>query len=282
MPMFALDPLLVAYDGSEPSKAAAAYARALAARSGLTTTLMHVTDAGDSFWDLAPEHGTARGDAVRAMLDEEASKFTTPVETVDVDGEAASAIAAEAERRNVGLVATGTRGRGAVSRALFGSVAIGLMRTVDRPVLVVHEAFKAVQHVVVGVEGSALAQQGTALARSVCDATGASLTLAHVLTADRDFAAHAEAFGLPDGVWADALKATAERVFGPHRTSAGTGARERMLFGWAPDELRDLAKSLGAEMVVVGRKGKSQRGLDHIWSVGATLATKGPFATLIV
>lgn len=277
-----LNPILVAYDGSAPAKAAAACARALALRGGLRTILLHVIDPGDNLWDITLDGPARREQAVRELLAEEAARFTTPVEAVALDGTAADVIVTQADRSGAGVVAIGTRGRSTFGRAIFGSVALGVLQKVERPVLVAHEEVAAIRHVVVGVEDSSLASKVVAMARAVSDATGAALTMAHVMTTDRGIAARPESFGIPAEVWADAMKATADRVFGPHRQVAGPDAHERLLFGWTPDQLREYAAPLGAELVVVGRRGKMGRGLHHVWSVAVTLAMKGPFATLIV
>jgi nucleotide-binding universal stress UspA family protein len=53
------------------------------------------------------------------------------------DGDAAGALAAEARARRACLIVTGTRGRGAVTAMLFGSVSTGLVLTAGRPFVMV-------------------------------------------------------------------------------------------------------------------------------------------------
>lgn len=280
--MSKLAPILVATDGSQEARAAAGCARILASRLGQPTVLLHVMDPRDNLWDFALDGAERLGRANRELLAAEAGRFSTPVEALALDGVAADLIVQEADRIDAGVIVLGTRGRSGLGRAVFGSVAMGVLRHADRPVLIVHEEVEAFRHIVAGIDESPLAAWVVEEARRVADATGAMLHLVHVLPTDRHLAAHPEAYGIPRQVFEQELAATAERVFGPRREAAGPGAQERLLFGWAPDQLREHAQTLGAELVVVGRAGRSGRALHHPWSVAVALAMKGPFATLIV
>lgn len=61
------------------------------------------------------------------------------VATRVIIGSAAAAIVAEQERGGADLILLGTRGRGAIGRALLGSVAGAVLRSAPCPVLVVGE-----------------------------------------------------------------------------------------------------------------------------------------------
>lgn len=280
--MQTLAPILVATDGSSEARAAAAFARVLATREAIPVVLLHVIDPRENLFDLSMDGPTRIERAERELLGTEAALFHTPVRTLTSNGEPAVRVAEVAEQVGAGLVVIGTRGRGALGRAIFGSVAMGVLRRQDRPVLVVREAVEAVRHVVVGIDESPLAGWAVQAGRRVVDATGATLHLVHVLSTDRDLAARPEAYGIPREAWEQELQETADRVFGPHREVAGPGAQERLLFGWAPERLGEYARSLQAELLVVGRQGHSGRALQHPWSVGVALAMKGPCATLVV
>ncbi|HSH46286.1 MAG TPA: universal stress protein [Longimicrobiales bacterium] len=120
-----LDRVLVAVDGSERSEHALAWGRILAKAAGATVTLLQVVP-DDKATSGAEEYlqGIARdGEEIATVTSESAS----------------GAILEEAKDRSAGLVALTTRGRGAVARTLFGSVADKVLRTAEVPLLVVNE-----------------------------------------------------------------------------------------------------------------------------------------------
>ncbi|MFZ5482411.1 MAG: universal stress protein [Myxococcota bacterium] len=266
-----LPPCIVGFDGSRQALAASALARALSARTGATTILAHA---------LVPGEDRA---AAEALLAGEQTRYGTPSRSVLLEGKPATALSELAAREGAGLVAIGTLGRGAVGRALFGSVAHALLRDAPFPVLVAHDApVEAVRVVFAAVDESESAARVVAEARRIAEACGASLAMAHVLAADLDLVAHPEAYGIAREAWEETLAGVRDRVFGPHRAGAVTGEHERLLFGWPADALRDVATAAGAEIVVTGRRGGSGRGVEHVWSVASRLASRGPFATLVV
>jgi nucleotide-binding universal stress UspA family protein len=272
--MTSLEPLLVPYDASSHAQAAALLARLLAARTGATTWLVHALPDDGALGDRI-----TRAAQADELLSEEARRFTTPVQVRLVDGVPAAALAAEAER--AGLVILGSRGRSVVTGLMLGSVARYLLHSVSRPVLAVHGPLPEVRRILVGVDESAASVATVRVARALADATGAALTLAHVVKADPDAGASAAALGVSDADWAGALAAHAERVFAPLRPIAGP-ADERLEFGNPAERLRALARAEQADVVAVGRKGASGRDVDAWFSVAFALAVKGPHATLVV
>ncbi len=272
--MTALDPILVPYDGSAHAQAAALLARLVARGTGATTWLVHAIPGTGDLGDRLTH--AAHADE---MLNEEARRFTSPVQVRLVDGVPAPTVAAEAER--AGLVIVGTRGRSVVSGLLLGSVARYLLRSVSRPVLAVHGPIPEIKRIVVGVDESAASVAVVSAARALADATGASLTLVHVVDTDPSVAKHPEAFGVPEDVWQEALSAHGESVFRALRPIAGN-ADERLEYGVPADRLRTVAKEERAEVIAVGRKGSSGKDVDAWFSVAFALAVKGPQATLVV
>jgi nucleotide-binding universal stress UspA family protein len=258
-------PLLVGYDGSPYARAAAGTARAFAARTGARTLLVSVaTD------EVSPAE-------LDAALAEEAGLFATPVETRVITGRPADALAAEAQRVGASMIAVGTRGRGAVGRALFGSVADALLRWLDLRVLAVHDPVRAVRGVVVGVDDTERVGLVVAEARALAGALGAPLTLAHVLPGVGDLAAHPEFYGIARERWNEMVKNAGDRVFAPHRAGRGAQEEERVLFGPVAEALRELAERSRADVVAVGRHRN-----EHPWSIASQLAARGPGATLVV
>jgi nucleotide-binding universal stress UspA family protein len=117
------------------------------------------------------------------------------------------------------------------------------------------------------------------VARALVAATGADLAFAHAVDADPEMAQHPQSWGILPERWEAAVADVRARVFAPAR--GVVPAAEVLRFGSPAGVLRSVARELHAEIVVVGRRGRSGRGPHHPWSVAATLAAHGPFATLI-
>lgn len=272
-----LSPVLVPHDGSRWSAAAASFARVLAKKDALRTTLVHVLSGAG-----ASERSPAAAAAAAHLLAAEADRFVTPVESVVLDGDPVEALVAEAEHLDAGLVVMGTRGRSPLSGLLLGSTSRGLLRACPRPLVVVHEPVDFVRRILVGVDGS---ERGLAVARTaatVAGALGADVVLVNVVDADPKVAADPQAVGIPPQAWRASLEARRERVFGPVRGQFGGRAREVLAFGIPVEGLRRAAREEGADLVVVGRVGTSGLSADAWLSVAYALAIQGPFATLVV
>jgi nucleotide-binding universal stress UspA family protein len=120
------DALACGVDGSELSIAAARATARLAERLGVPLVMVNVESDSD---DSAGEDKTAAAVAEAAAGVE--------VRTERSRGPVAEELVAAAVRHGAGLIAVGSRGRGALKSVLLGSVTAGLLRISDRPVLVV-------------------------------------------------------------------------------------------------------------------------------------------------
>ncbi len=138
--------ILVAVDGSRASQEAARTALAYAAPLGARVTLLYVLpppvagSAGDAP-DFAPFEYACEAHASQ-LVDEVlrlAGGPTSCVDTAVAHGEPAEVILEAARAPDVDLVIVGTRGRGALARALLGSVSAALVTHCPKPVLVVPE-----------------------------------------------------------------------------------------------------------------------------------------------
>jgi nucleotide-binding universal stress UspA family protein len=131
--------ILVAYDGSAPARRALETAAALAAAEEATVTVISVvpealglavlTDPSDD----AAVHRDQLADAV-AFLE----KRRIQAETLQPAGDPARAIESVARTGGFDTVVLGSRGRGAVSRALLGSVSSHVATHVKGTVVIVH------------------------------------------------------------------------------------------------------------------------------------------------
>jgi len=138
--------VLVATDLSPLGDAAVAHACALAGPGG-SVTICHVHErvlpgpqwAYDDPRDaLTPAQRTDLEARLRALVPAEASRRGTVTRVLLVDGgTAARTLNQEANRLGVDAICVASHGRSGLGRALLGSVAEELVRTAERPVLVV-------------------------------------------------------------------------------------------------------------------------------------------------
>jgi len=136
--------ILVGIDGSKESRSAADFAAHLAHAGGEKLLLVSAAYVEQAFG--APEL-MARARSWEAeeskllgkMLDEVAAGIHEPgvqIEKKVVTGPPAATIAELAQAEDVELVVVGHRGRGAIARALTGSVADRLVQISPKPVLI--------------------------------------------------------------------------------------------------------------------------------------------------
>ena len=147
--MTSISRILVGVDGSEPAGRALQQAADLARRYGAHLTLVYVLaplplppDAyGVGITELETGH---RAFAQRllfnaaAKLEEPSGDVKIQSDTLVLYGNPGEAIAEAAKAEDVGLVVMGSRSRGAIARALLGSVSDRVVHLCEKSVLVVH------------------------------------------------------------------------------------------------------------------------------------------------
>lgn len=142
--------IMVGVDESAPSQRALALAAEVAGERGATVHLASVwshpaaTIAAASYVDGAVLMTAGEGieEAVTAELRQTADRLRAEhpdlkITTAVLDGDPASALAAEAERVGAALLAIGTRGRGGFRGMMLGSVSHGVLHAAKCPVAIV-------------------------------------------------------------------------------------------------------------------------------------------------
>lgn len=189
--MLALDDLLVAHDRSSVSDRALRHAFDLAARTDAALHILHAEvlhEAEDPSPDIDIED-------IRATLKSEAR--AAPADALDAvevqqhterDIAAAPAILNYAADHDIDLIALGTHGRRGPKRVLLGSVAEGVVRRADAPVLTVrgHDREEGpvvgeIDRMLVPVDFSDPAREALRHAREVARLYEARLHLLHVI-----------------------------------------------------------------------------------------------------
>jgi nucleotide-binding universal stress UspA family protein len=135
--------LLVAIDGSEPSKRAAKAAAEMAPKLGLSLSFVHVVPghAVLNEWQLGGdelEMREQRKEDGLAMLARVAAQIGVAPDLACVEGTPAEAIEQIARQDDVSLLCLGSRGRTLLGGVLIGSVAHRLVHICKKPTLVVH------------------------------------------------------------------------------------------------------------------------------------------------
>ena len=135
--------IMVGVDGSEASHRAARLGAEIALRFGARLTLAYVVprlllppDAyGLTEAQVEEEHATF-AQKLLATARAKLGDSGVEIDSMSLFGAPAESLAESAAQLDVDMVVVGSRGRGAVTRALLGSVADRLVHSCTRPVLV--------------------------------------------------------------------------------------------------------------------------------------------------
>ncbi|MBN3508713.1 universal stress protein [Mycolicibacterium septicum] len=184
--------ILVAVDGSAESDAAVRWAAREAVLRDAPVTLIHVIAPVVVSWPIAPVEGSItewQEDNARHVVEQAHKTFLANVgdaEPPAVRTEVKyAAIVPEllAAAKQAQMVAVGSRGMGAVGRAILGSVSSGLVHHAPCPVAVVHaneaQAPDHVSSVLLGIDGSPASEAATSLAFDEASRRGVGLVALH-------------------------------------------------------------------------------------------------------
>ncbi|MDQ2808462.1 MAG: universal stress protein [Chloroflexota bacterium] len=271
--------ILVPLDGSAAAEAILPYVRPLAYGGLGRLTLLRVVPSlrqmigpdwsGTMSVNLDPYHEAelqAAGDYLTALTATLRGEGL-PVHSHVLAGDPARALAAyAAERSDLSLIAMVTHGRSGVPRWVFGSVAEALLHAAPAPLLLVRQsdtppaASPLYRTIVVGLDGSAFAEEALDQAYAVAKATGASLQLvaaaptpvayatggqamaASVQAAYEDQAVHLRVY----------LQATAARL-----ENFGLTIDTHLVYGPPAEAILDTAARLAADLIVLATHGRS-------------------------
>ncbi|WP_290811400.1 universal stress protein [Halovivax sp.] len=244
--------VLAPTDGSGPATAALEYAGAIAAAEGATVHVLHVADGADETGVVADG---------REWVERAGATAVTAVRS----GEPRAEILAYADEEGVDAIVVGTHGRHGAERLLFGSVAEGVVRDADVPVIVRRgdpavEATYPFETVVAATDGSPQAERAVEEAIAVATHHDATLWVLSVVDVTP--------VGLDEStdLRVNRLESRAETVV----AEAAAAAREAGVddvetaveFGSVHREIRAFVADRGADLVVAGTHGRS--GVDRL------------------
>ncbi len=161
--------IIVGIDGSPASDAAVGWAARDAALRGLPLTVVHVESSAAATWSQAPvleetpEEQQAEGRSLLAHAATIARDAIGDTAQIHINGELLSSSTPVPtlveQSKDAELIVVGSRGRGALSRSVLGSVSAGLIRHAHCPVALIRHDDPEMPHpgqgpVLVGIDGS--------------------------------------------------------------------------------------------------------------------------------
>lgn len=182
--------IVVGVDGSSPSIAAVEWASHDAEMRNAPLKLVYVSEPVPEFSSPSADDSAAEQEYEQHLL-EEARKIAVEATSAGRTPEISSEVFYSPIvptlvdlSKHAAMVVVGCRGRGAVARALLGSVSSGLVRHAQCPVAVIHDddALAAVPSrapVVVGIDGSPSSELATEIAFDEASRRGVGLVALH-------------------------------------------------------------------------------------------------------
>ena len=253
--------ILLATDGSEEAELAARTAIDLAGKTGselhvVNVLVMPPETLRDPVGTVAAREDFEREE--RERLDELVGRLEASGGAVGGAhfrvGSPATEIVAPAEETGAGLVVLGSRGLGAMRRALMGSVSDSVVRHAPCPTLVVREeplAFPT--RILLATDGSEEASLAASTAAELAKGTDSELHVVHVGPAVPTFLAATEE---EPARTAREARTTLDEQVRMIEAGHGTQARAHLRYGGAAEEVVALAEDIGAGLIAMGSRGR--------------------------
>lgn len=295
--------IVVAVDGSSPSKAAVAWAARDAALRNIPLTVVHVTgpldidgaalmvDASAPALGPIPEDYSRWRQEQAEKIIEDARKIATDtvsgtgppeLRTETLDDSPVPALVRLSKEAE--MLVAGCRGQGAVDRALLGSVSSGLVHHAHCPVAIIHneESASTDAPVLVGVDGSPTSERATELAFDEASRRGVELLALHAWT-------DMTVLGFPSINWSPAetenIKSSekevlAERLAGFQERYPDVPVRRVVVADRPAYQLLKHAES--AQLVVVGSHGRGGFAGMLLGSVASAVVNAATVPVIVV
>jgi len=291
--------VLLATDGSREAARAAGMARELSGALGAELHVLYVQPIPEAYinqWEMAgPEFidgifKRAEGEA-RKKAEEEAAKLGKDgVAGVHAAvGRTDAEIVRVAEELGAEIVVVGSRGLGALSRALLGSVSTSVVRHAHTSVLVVRGEGRdryLPGRILAAVDGSREAEAAARMAAEISGATGSELHLLYVLDlTPRPPCPHPLAGESWDRHLEEAkekARAFVEERAKQLREAGAEVAVAKVAFGEPDKKIVEEAEELGASLVVTGSRGLGSLRRSLMGSVSDSVVRHAHCPVLVV
>ena len=194
-----------------------------------------------------------------------------------------------AEELGAGLVVVGSRGLGGIKRALMGSVSGSVVRHAHCSVLVVRgpdEGVELPRRILLAFDGSGEARSAARAAVEIARAAGSELHVLYAMQPERYIP-----YAGPE-VW-EGWKANLERAERHARSWVEEQARRmgsegakvveaHLTFGDADEQIVKLGEELGADLIVVGSRGRGGIKRALLGSVSDSVVRHAPGSVMVV
>lgn len=268
--------IMVPTDGSGFDRKAILVALRVAERCDAKVLLVRVLSTGAYLGIEAATDGLASVNALRAehtaalselnALAAECRNISDAEISVDLEeGPAADVLERYARRNDIDLIVISSHGRRGVARLSLGSVTDSLIKGTTIPVLVVKpnasyltpEVSKTFHHIIVPLDGSALAERILSRVVPLAKLEDAEITLLHVLSSSDDWYEDEEGRRPP---WWEKRVAGA-KAYLSHRASEvrlqGVAATIEVVVGdKVAEAITDYARRQGADLIAIATHGR--------------------------
>jgi nucleotide-binding universal stress UspA family protein len=189
----------------------------------------------------------------------------------------------EAERTVPALICVGGTGHGLVGRVLFGSTAEHVVRHARVSVLVARPAATTSRVVMVATDLSEPGLLAIVAAHAEAGRRNARLVAVHAITtAYPELASLEPSFASWDRDTVDAIRRYAATALESQLQSCGAVGEGRVLEGRPGSAVVEAARETGAELIVVGTRGRTGLARLALGSVAAAIVHKAECSVLVV
>ena len=213
------------------------------------------------------------------------------VQAVVIDRPALDGILAEAGRVRARAIVVGSHGYTGLKRLWLGSVSRNVVRGATCPVLVVKGRLSGPRRLLVGLDGSPHSRRAVAFLASLDPPAGTQVTLLRVVESARVPSVGLLPASVRRAVASEVraletqrLRTARRDVQAAGRTLARAGWRVRSIVqtGLPVAKLLDAARSLGADLIVVGARGVGGMRRLLLGSVAEGISNRYPRSVLLV
>jgi len=258
--------IVAATDFSGPANAATTRAALLAQEFGAELHLIHIVHPLDLYvgselsYDFQMHYQQAQQQTIKAQLETLAEQlhkqFSVKVHTCNRIGRAHTEIASYAASSNAGLIVAGAQGENSLLAKLIGSTALRLLKIARCPVMIVKGKSAAMQtyrQVVAAVDLSAGSSEVPALANMIAPTAKIEL----LLIFDSNQEAHMYKAGMDETLLAEyrakALAQAEHKLEDILNVQNNSQMSRQILSGYPPEAICERAKSLHADLIVIGK-----------------------------